>query len=182
MAELTQLVQLLQQQIAAQQKNMESQQQQHRDAQQQMEESRKQMEALITAFTSMKDKREPEQPTSISHPIAIPNLVPFDATTELWMDYWARFQSFVGANSVPVKKQAQVFLTNQSRVNYKLLSNLASQQSPPKDTNALTLDEIAEFMKGQFDPARYVVRDSKVQARGTTNLLQASIAPLCYPG
>ena len=160
MAELTQLVQLLQQQIAAQQKNMEAQQQQHRDAQQhQIEESRKQMEALITAFTSMKDKREPEQPTSISHPIAIPNFVPFDATTELWTDYWARFQTFVGANSVPVGKQAQVFLTNQSRVNYKLLSNLASQQSSPKDINELTLDEIAEFMKGQFDPARYVVRE-----------------------
>ena len=63
MAELTQLVQLLQQQIAAQQKNMEAQQQQHQDAQQhQIEESRKQMEALITAFTSMKDKQEPEQP------------------------------------------------------------------------------------------------------------------------
>ena len=137
---------------------MEVQQQQHRDAQHhQMEESRKQMEVLITAFTSMKDKREPEQPTSISHPIAIPNFVPFDEMTELWTDYWARFETFIGANSIPVGKQAQVFLTNQLRVNYKLLSNLASQQSPPKDINELTLDEIAEFMKGQFDPARYVV-------------------------
>ena len=75
------------------------------------------------------------------------------------IDYWARFQTFIGANSVPVVKQAQVFLTNQSRVNYKLLSNLASQQSPPKDINDLTLDEIAGFMKGQFDPARYIVRE-----------------------
>eukprot|EP00731_Ephydatia_muelleri_P006745 Em0003g993a len=55
--------------------------------------------------------------------------------------------------------QAQVFLTNQLRVNYKLLSNHNSQQSPPKDINGLSLEEIAEYMKGQFDPARYVVRD-----------------------
>eukprot|EP00731_Ephydatia_muelleri_P034369 Em0057g1a len=112
------------------------------------------MEALITTMT---DKRE--QHTSISQQIAIPNFVPFDSTTELWTDYWARFQTFIGANSVPVGKQAQVFLTNQSRVNYKLLSNLASQQSPPKDINDLSLEEIAEYMKGQFDPARYVVRE-----------------------
>eukprot|EP00731_Ephydatia_muelleri_P007451 Em0003g1699a len=37
--------------------------------------------------------------------------------------------------------------------------NLASQQSPAKDVNALTLDEIFEYMKGQFDPTRYVVRE-----------------------
>ena len=158
MAEFTQLIQLLQQQIAAQQKQMEVQQQHHQEAQQQqMEEGRKQMEALITAFTSRADKRE--QPTLTSPSIAIPNFDPFDTTTELWTDYWARFQTFIGANSVPVEKQAQVFLTNQSRVNYKLLSNLASQQSPSKDINDLTLDEIAVFMKGQFDPARYVVRE-----------------------
>ena len=157
MAELAQLVQLLQQQITAQQKSMETQQQQHLEAQQQQrEEGRKQM-ALTTAFTTMTDKRE--QHTSISQQIAIPNFVPFDSTTELWTDYWARFQTFIGANSVPVGKQAQVFLTNQSRVNYKLLSNLASQQSPPKDINGLSLEEIAEYMKGQFDPARYVVRE-----------------------
>ena len=103
MAEFTQLVQLLQQQIAAQQKHMEAQQQQHLGAQQQqMEDDRKQMEALITAFTSMTDKRE----QSTSQPIAIPN---FDATNELWTDYWARFQTFIGANSIPVVKQEQVF-------------------------------------------------------------------------
>ena len=137
---------------------METQQQQHPEAQQQQrEEGRKQMEALITAFTTMTDKRE--QHTSISQQIAIPNFVPFDSTTELWTDYWARFQTFIGANSVPVGKLAQVFLTNQSRVNYKLLSNLASQQSQPKDINGLSLEEIAEYMKGQFDPAHYVVRE-----------------------
>ena len=89
--------------------------------------------------------------------VVISSFDPFDPTTELWDDYWARFQTFVGANSVPVEKRALVFLTNQSRVNYKLLSKLASQQSPPKDVNALSWDEIVEYMKGQFDPTRYVV-------------------------
>ena len=61
-------------------------------------------------------------------------------------------------NSNLTDKKAQVFLTNQSRVNYKLLSNLASQQSPAKDINALTLEEIFEYLKDQFDPTQYLVR------------------------
>ena len=61
--------------------------------------------------------------------------------------------SFAGVNSVPADKTAQVFvfLTNQSRVTYKLLFNLAAQQSPPKDVNALSMDEIVGYMKDQFD-------------------------------
>ena len=142
MAETAQLIELLKRQIDAQQK--------------QMEEGRKQTEALIAAFIGHTDNREqpPKAPL-----VVIPSFVPFDPTAELWDDYWARFQTFVGANSIPTDKQAQVFLTNQSRVNYKLLSNLASQQSPAKDINALTLEEIVEYMKGQFDPTRYVIRE-----------------------
>ena len=30
---------------------------------------------------------------------------------------------------------------------------------PPKDINDLTIDEITDFMKNQFDPARYIVRE-----------------------
>ena len=142
MAETAQLIELLKRQTDAQQK--------------QMEEGRKQTEALIAAFIGHTDNREqpPKAPL-----VVIPSFVPFDPTAELWDDYWARFQTFVGANSIPTDKQAQVFLTNQSRVNYKLLSNLASQQSPAKDINALTLEEIVEYMKGQFDPTRYVIRE-----------------------
>eukprot|EP00731_Ephydatia_muelleri_P030921 Em0022g435a len=121
-----------------------------------MEDGRKQTEALIAAFMGQTSKRETELP---SQKVAIPSFDAFDSTIELWDDYWARFQTFIGANSVPGEKRALVFLTNQSRVNFKLLSNLASQQSPAKDVNALTLDEIFEYMKGQFDPTRYVVRE-----------------------
>ena len=122
MAETAQLIQLLQKQMEEQRK--------------QMEEGRKQTEALIAAFIGQTGQRELEQPSPKALLMVIPSFDPFDPTTELWDDYWARFQTFVGANSVPVEKRALVFLTNQSHVNYKLLSNLASQQSPPKDVNS----------------------------------------------
>ena len=146
MAETEQLIKLLQQQMAAQQ--------------QQLEEGRKHTETLIAAVMGQVGKQKQEETCSSSPSIAaIPCFTPFDSTAELWSDYWARFQTFVGAHSIPVDKRAQVFLTNQSRVNFKLLSNLASQQSPSKDINELTLEEITDYMKAQFDPTRYVIRE-----------------------
>eukprot|EP00731_Ephydatia_muelleri_P010105 Em0005g691a len=125
--------------------------------QQQMEAQRKQTEALIAAFAGEKAKREP--PPFPVPAAVIPSFVPFDATVELWTDYSARFHTFLGANSVPAEKRAQVFLTNHSREIYKLLSNLASQQSPVKGINDLSLDEVEEYMRSQFDPTRYIVRE-----------------------
>ena len=90
---------------------------------------------------------------------AIPAFVPFDSSSELWEDYWNRFKTFVGANSVPEDKQCQVFLTNQQPVVYKMLANLAIQQDSAKYINQLTLQEIQDFMKEQFDPKRFVVRE-----------------------
>eukprot|EP00731_Ephydatia_muelleri_P009196 Em0004g1534a len=122
---------------------------------QQMDMQRKQMEALVEALAGrLSSGSTPKPPT-----VAIPTFVPFDASSELWTDYWARFLTFLGANSVPDDKAAQIFLTNQTKVTYKLLGNLASQQTPPKDVNELTLNEIQGFMKSQFDPTRYVVRE-----------------------
>jgi hypothetical protein len=37
--------------------------------------------------------------------------------------------------------------------------NLAAQQATPKDVNKLTLEEIIEFMKEQYDPKLYLVRE-----------------------
>ena len=74
----------------------------------------------------------------------------------------------MGAYSIPTDKQAQVFLTNQSRVNYKLLSNLASQQSPAMDINDLTLEEIVEYMKVNL-----------THVRDTTSASGSSIGPPC---
>ena len=131
---------------------------------QQLETQRKQMETLVAALsaggsglsTGLSTNPVPTSQTAV---VSIPSFVPFDSSSELWHDYWARFQTFAGANSVPADKTAQVFLTNQSRVTYKLLFNLAAQQSPPKDVNALSMDEIVGYMKDQFDPTHYIVRE-----------------------
>ena len=64
------------------------------------------------------------------------------------------------ANSIPTDKRPQVFLTNQTSALYKQLSNLAAQQQQhPKKVNALTLQEIETFMKDQYDPKRFIVRE-----------------------
>ena len=97
-----------------------------------------------------------QAPTTTS---ATPNFSPFDSSSELWADYFARFITFVEANSIPTDKRPQVFLTNQTSALYKQLSNLAAQQQNPKKVNALTLDEIETFMKDQYDPKRFIVRE-----------------------
>eukprot|EP00731_Ephydatia_muelleri_P019397 Em0012g222a len=123
MAETAHLFQLLQNQMEEQRK--------------QMEEGRKQTEALIAAFIEQRGQQELEQPSPKAPLVVIPSFDPFD----------------LRQNCGKTTGRALFFLTNQSRVIYKFLSNLASQQSPSKDVNALTLDEIVEYMKGmQFDP------------------------------
>ncbi|KAL5505456.1 hypothetical protein EMCRGX_G006889 [Ephydatia muelleri] len=78
---------------------------------------------------------ELEQPSPKALLVVISSFDLFDPTTELWDDTGQVVRELL----------------------YKLLSNLTSQQSPPKDVNALTWDEIVECMKGPFDPTRYVV-------------------------
>ncbi|KAK8383368.1 hypothetical protein O3P69_019027 [Scylla paramamosain] len=80
-------------------------------------------------------------PTSPSSTCSIPSFVPFYPTSELWKDYYARFGMFAGANSIPEDKVAQVFLTSQTPDICKLLGTLAGQQTPPKDTNALSMED-----------------------------------------
>ena len=95
----------------------------------------------------------PQLSTAAIHPFAA-----FDSTSELWPDYWSRFYTFVVASAVPEQRQA-VFLTNQTAAVYKQLANLATQQTPPKDINKLTMPEIVNFMKEQFDPKLFIVRE-----------------------
>lgn len=91
--------------------------------------------------------------------VAIPNFMAFDATSELWKDYWSRFQTFSQANSVPTERLPQVFLTNQTAATYKLLSTLAGQQTPPVQIHALAMSDIEDFMHTQYDPNRFIVRE-----------------------
>ena len=71
-----------------------------------------------------------------------------------------KLQIFIQANSLPEEKISHVFLTNQMPVTFKLLTNLASQQTPPKNVNNLSLDEISMFVLEQFHPKRFIVRVS----------------------
>ena len=138
------LLQLLQQQIQQQQLMMQAQEKRHQE----------QIQVLLT----LAQKSEGEG-TVNSFTAALPSFSAFDSASELWTDYWARFNTFAEAHSVPSEKRASVFLTNQTLVTYKLLTNLAGQQTPPKDVNQLDIKEISEFMIEQFHPKRFIVRE-----------------------
>ena len=140
MSETAALIELLQQQMKAQQKQHEEQMRMLQD----------QNEKLLTALT--KESNSPS--TSVTN---FPPFTPFDPNTELWSDYWARFHMFTGAHSIPPNKTEQVFLTNQTSVIYKLLSNYAKQLSPSTSINELSMKQITEYMKEQFDPTIYIV-------------------------
>ena len=159
-----------------QQQQMEQQARQHKEdkerqelqaerQQQQMElqaeQHKEEMEALIRLF-----KNPASSPSADSRPVAtstltsaIPPFAAFDSTSELWPDYWSRFQTFLVANAVPDQRKPQVFLTNQNVAIYRQLSTLAAQLNPPTDINNLTMDDIFKFMKEQFDPKRFIVRE-----------------------
>ena len=106
-----------------------------------------------------------EDDSSTHHPqlstaaTSIPPFAAFDSTSELWPDHWSRFCTFVVARAVPEQRKAQVFLTNQTGAVYKQLANLAAQQTPSKDINKLTMLETVDFMKEQFDPKLFIVRE-----------------------
>ena len=101
--------------------------------------------------------------SSTHHPqlstAAVPPFAAFDSTSDLWPYYWSRFCTFVVAIVVTEQRRAQVFLTNQTAAVYKQLANLAAQQTPSKDINELTTLEIVCFMKEQFDPELFIVRE-----------------------
>ena len=83
----------------------------------------------------------------------------FDSTSELWVDYWDRFSTFLEANTIPVEKAAPVFLNSQSPTIYKLLSNLASQRTPPVPLGQLSLTDLEKYMSEQFHPTHFIVRE-----------------------
>lgn len=159
MSEITQLINLLKEQHAA---DMEQQKELQKQQQAQYEE---QLKLLQEKQQELIDKllQKPavggSTPVTVHSTASVPSFTAFDPTTELWEDYYARFCTFLGAHSVDTGKHAQIFLTNQSSTVYQLLVNLASQMATPKDINTLSMDEIETFMKQQYDPKRFVVRE-----------------------
>ena len=138
------LLELLQVQLEQQRAMMASQEQRHQE----------QIQALMFLAKQSAEKIESTKPTG-----TLQNFSAFDSSAELWSDYWTRFKTFIQANSVPKEKVSHVFLTNQTPVTFKLLTNLASQQTPPKDVKKLSIDEISNFMLHQFHPKRFIVRE-----------------------
>ena len=114
-----------------------------------MDENRKLMELLI------KGAQEKRQPAAA----AIPTFSGFEPTVELLTDYMDRFNTFAAENSIPEDRVAGVFLTNQQPTLYKQLSNMAAQLTTPKQINTLTMDEVQEFLKEQYDPKRFIVME-----------------------
>ena len=133
------LIEQTQQQITGKKEQMKNQERRFLKQLERQESLHKaQMEALLSAvdFSTV---------ASTSLQGATPSFVQFDPSLELWTDYWARFCTFVSAHSVSNNRKAQIFLTNQSSTTYKLLSNLASQETPPKSINELTKTKIETY-------------------------------------
>ena len=176
-AETTELIKLFadrlqvqRQQMEQQAQYMEQQSQQHRiemeqqaqQIEQQSQQDREQMQNLLKLLDVQKYSTGDDD-SNTHHPqlstAAIPPFAAFVSTSELWPDYWSRFCTFVVVNAVSEQRKAQVFLTNQTAAVYKQLANLAAQQTPSKNINKLTMLEIVDFMKEQFDPKLFFVRE-----------------------
>ena len=63
------------------------------------------------------------------------------------------------ANSIPTEHQPKVFLTNQSKATFKLISTLAAQMATPKEIENLTMEEIVAFMDEQYDSRKFIVQE-----------------------
>jgi len=147
----------LQQQREEMQQQREEMQQQREVRQAQEQRFRAQAEAQEQRFWEQAERQQadikamhqllakPPQSGQVFPPttaLATPTFSPFDSISELWKDYWSRFLTFTRAHAVPDDRKAQVFLTNQSSTVYKLLSNLAAQETPPREINDLTMEQI----------------------------------------
>ena len=140
MAETTELIKLLADQIQVQRQQMEQHSPQHRaEMEQQAQHHREEMHNLLKILDVQKHGTG-EDDSSTHHPqlstATIPKFAAFDSSSELWPDYWSRFCAFVVASAVPEQRQAQVFLTNQTAAAYKhWLIWLLNKLRPRTSTN-----------------------------------------------
>ena len=108
---------------------MATQQKQH---QEQLETLKDQNQKLLAALTNSTQ-------SGGNTAVTILSFTPFDSSNELWSDYWAQFITFTGIPSIQDAKQA-------------------SQLTPSKDINQLSIAEIMEYMQTQFAPTLYIVQ------------------------
>ena len=151
MADIAELVKVMQEQMQLQQEQIQLQ----REQMQKQDEQHKQQ--LVIMQQQMEDTRKVGGTMAPQH--QTPPFPAFDSTAELWKDYLLRFETFVNANSVPDEKKALVFLTNQTSGTYKLITNYASQQDVPTTANAMKFSDITGFMSSHYDPTQFTVRE-----------------------
>jgi len=145
-----QLIALLTHQLAQQKEQMELQKQQIEQQEARMKQQQTENRELIQLLTQSAEKKTPA---------STPNFAAFDSSTELWTQYSAGFTTFIGANSIAEDKTPQLFLTNQSTAVYKQLSDWAEQQTPKKEINKLTIDEVNNYIMTQYNPRTFIIRE-----------------------
>ena len=122
MADIAELLKVMQEQMQLQREQMrqleerhKQQEDRHKHQEVSNEERHKQQIALIQQ--QMEDTKKAGGTMVPQH--QTPPFPAFDSTAELWKDYLLRFETFVNANSVLDDKKALVFLTNQTSGTYK---------------------------------------------------------------
>ena len=164
MADIAELLKVMQEQMQLQREQMRQQEERHRQQEVSNEERHKQQLALMQQ--QMEDTRKAGGTMVSQH--QTPPFLAFDSTAELWKDYLLRFETFVNANSVPDDKKALVFLTNQTSGTYKLITNYASQQDVPTTANAMKFSDITGFMSSHYD---YTIEYRSTKQHGNADAL-----------
>ena len=162
MADIAELLKVMQEQMQLQREQMRQQEERHkqqeeRHKQQEVSNEERHKQQLALMQQQMEDTRKAGGTMVPQH--QTPPFPAFDSTAELWKDYLLRFETFVNANSVPDDKKALVFLTNQTSGTYKLITNYALQQDVPTTANAMKFSDITGFMSSHYDPTQFTVRE-----------------------
>ena len=117
-----------------------------------------QIASMMQQFTLLMTKKETDL-APLPQQSAAPTFVPFDPESELWKDYWTRFETFCDANIISETRQPLVFLTNQTSSIFKVIDTFASQQTTPTTANKLSITSIKDFMSTQYDPKKFIIRE-----------------------
>ena len=150
-------------QTQAHKEQMQAQKEQHEEQMElqknQIRIQQKQLNDTLMAHERQIDMLRNQHRNEMESKAALTTFQSFDPNSETWANYLKKFMTFLEANSVADGKQAKIFLTNQSDDTYKILSNLAEQEAPPRDINELSMEDIKKYMTSVFDPTRILVRE-----------------------
>ena len=154
------LIEIIQQPIAVQDRRLNEQERHYGEQMNEQERHHEeQMKVLRDIISNRPPTTENEGTTpATSTPVATPNFPASESFVELWSDLLVTIlHTFSTAHFVSENKKPKVFLTKQASAIYKMLSNLAAQETPARDINALSIDQTFGYMKKQFDPNRFLV-------------------------